>query len=117
MARKTNQYHAYAPVEDQRPVDVPLDEIEAALRAVIMADCFLESFLTIPQVCCELFYEDVLADPAGATCRALSNLGLVPDPKRFSFREAKLMPERQFRKAELERSFRHWLLENNHPTE
>lgn len=117
MARKTNQYHVYAPVEDERPVDVSLQEIEAALRAVIMADCFLESFLTIPKVCCELFYEDVLADPAGAIRRALSDLGLVTDPKTFSFSEAKLVPERQFRKAELERSFRHWLLENNHRTE
>jgi len=116
VARKTNRYHSYFADESESYVDVSMGEIEASLRAVIMSDCYLDSFCTLPAVSTELFYEDVLADPAGSTRRALRDIGLLADPARFTFGDAKLVPEHRIQKLALEESFRHWLLENNHAT-
>lgn len=116
VARKTNRYHVYCAEEGESHVDVSLGEIEDALRAVIMSDCYLESFLALPHVATQVFYEDVMADPAGSTRRALNDLGLLTDRARFTFRDAKLVPDRRLQKLALEESFRHLLLENNHTT-
>lgn len=114
VARKTHQWHNYCEIREKCAVDVSVEDIHSALKAVILSDCYLESFASLPEVCVELFYEDVLDDPQRSIRDALTKAGLLSDPSAFCFGDAKLVPDRRAQKADLEAAFRHWLLENNH---
>lgn len=114
VARKTDQWHNYREIREECAIDVSIADIQSALKAVILSDCYLESFLSLPATCVELFYEDVIADPKQSIRDALTKAGLLSDPAAFRFGDSKLVPDRQAEKANLEAAFRHWLLENNH---
>ena len=114
-ARKSGVYHSYARTAEPQ-LSVSMSDVEDALRAINLSDEYLRLFSSVPSVCAEIFYEDVLADPQGTIRAALEDVGVLPQSTRFILGEAKLSPDRQAQKADLELAFGDWLLENHHPT-
>ncbi len=115
VARQSGVYHSYEPDNASCAVDIDMESVKEALHAVIVSDEYLRLFSSVPARCVELFYEDVVQDPAAAVGKLLRDLGMLPASAEFNFANAKLRPDQAASKEELESEFAEWLLENHHP--
>lgn len=116
LAEKTGLFHAYdkdAQTADQL-VELSMAEIEAALKAILLSDIFLESFAANlpPERSMTIFYDDFMADEAGYVSRVNNLCGFPPfDPNGYVNR-SKIIRTASKRKQKARDEFVLWFLAN-----
>lgn len=116
MAAKTGVYHFYGNPEECADRDVVLTdfEVEKALRAVILSDCYLEVFssrLTSSRTL-TFYYEDFMDDELGCLNQIHGMCGFKTIGSEGYSNLTKLRPTAQESKGVACESFKKWFLEN-----
>lgn len=116
LACKSGVFHHYGDPKtaDDRDVELSLEELDAALKAISLSDIYLQTFAaSLPRGRVLTFeYRDFLADQAGALARVRALCGFPASDRVSRPNGARLRRTAQLQKREAAARLRQWLLAN-----